>query len=70
MLLWPNLVIKLHDNGLENEETNRIVLPTFLFAGTFMPEYLIKMSLAILLNNSREQNQTVRNPLQIYMSQL
>jgi len=32
MILWPNLVIKVYENGLGYEATKHLVLPTFLFA--------------------------------------
>ena len=37
MLLWPNLVIRVFAEKNQAEETSRIVVPTFLFAESFMP---------------------------------
>ena len=71
MLLWPNLVIEYYERGIEAavSPTSQLVLPSFLFTN-FMPEYEIKMSLAILMDNSTVENQRQINPLHFYGRQL
>ena len=68
MILWPHLVIKYYDQGkgskdAPNVENSRIVLPIFLFAGSFMDEASIKIALAMLMETSSSEHQKQDNPL-------
>lgn len=75
MLLWPNLVIKLHEQGLDYPETHHLVLPTFLFAD-FLLEVSprtsmdIKVSLATLMQNNNAESQRQENHLFKYLRTL
>jgi len=61
MLLWPNLVIKLYENGFNYAETHHLVLPTFLFADFLLESNPnaatdIKVSLSMLMNDVKDES--------------
>ena len=71
LLLWPNLVIKLYERGMNAPESHHLVLPTFLFADflTDADEKLltdVKISLALLMNTATDEAQAQNNPLMFY----
>ena len=72
MLLWPHLILKFYDKGLGEkdrpfEESSRIVVPLFIFADSFMPQPMIKQTLAMLMDDHATENQKQQSPLQIYL---
>ena len=71
MLLWPNLVINLFENGIDNPCTHHLVLPTFLFADFLIEKNPglktdVKISLALLMYHTTQESQAQQNPLMIY----
>jgi len=71
LLLWPNLVIKVFERGIDSPESHHLVLPTFIFADFLIEanEKLltdVKISLALLMNTASDEAQTQDNPLMFY----
>jgi len=71
MLLWPNLVINLFEQGMDKPMTHHLVLPTFLYADFLIeshPEMVtdMKISLALLKYTNTLESQEILNPLMIY----